>query len=408
MNALKWIEQRLPIKQFWHQHFTHYFVPKNLNFWYLFGSLLIVVLLLQMITGILLAMHYQADTEQAFDSVQYIKREVVGGWFLVNMHTTGASLFFVLIYLHMFRSLLYGSYKRPRELVWILGMLMYLAIMATAFFGYLLPWGQMSYWGAEVILNLFETIPFVGDTLALWMRGDDLVSDVTLRRFYVLHFVIPFLIVVVVLLHIIAVRHVGSNNPDGIDLKKQPKGNQFSQDAPLDSVPFHPYYTTKDLFGLSIFLIVFFAIVFFFPEMGGFFVESANYTPANPLVTPDEIRPIWYFTPFYAILRAVPSFGGTQVWGVVTMIASILIFFLLPWLDRSAVKSIRYKGRWSKVFLIGFVFSFIALGYLGTQSPTQWNRFFCQILTVIYFAFFVLMPLYSRWDKTKPLPTRLQ
>ena len=407
MSLMTWIDERFPATKVVKEHFTEYYAPKNFNFWYFFGSLALVVLILQIVTGILLAMNYKPDAELAFASVEYIMRDVWGGWFVRYMHSTGASMFFVVIYLHMFRGLLYGSYRNPRELIWIFGMVIYLAMMATAFFGYLLPWGQMSYWGAQVIVNLFETLPIVGGALSEWIRGDYVISDITLNRFYAFHYLIPFILVGLVFLHIVALHKVGSNNPDGVEIKKGPKGNKWSKDAPKDSIPFHPYYTVKDLVGLVVFLALFFAIVFFMPEMGGYFLEQPNYEPANPLKTPEHIAPVWYFTPYYAILRAIPSFAGTQVWGVLAMFASIAMFFLLPWLDKSPVRSMRYKGLMFKAWLTVFVISFVVLGYLGTQAPTEGKTLAAQIFTAIYFAFFLLMPFYSKMDKTKPEPERI-
>ena len=407
MSFMTWLDARFPATKVTREHLTEYYAPKNFNFWYFFGSLALVVLVLQIVTGVLLAMNYKPDVELAFASVEYIMRDVWGGWFIRYMHSTGASLFFVVIYLHMFRGLLYGSYRKPRELIWIFGMVIFLAMMASAFFGYLLPWGQMSFWGAQVIVNLFETLPFVGGALSEWIRGDYVISDVTLNRFYAFHYLIPFILVGLVFLHIVALHKVGSNNPDGIEIKQGPKGNKWSADAPADGIPFHPYYTVKDIMGTVVFMAIFFAIVFFFPEMGGYFLEQPNYEPANPLKTPDHIAPVWYFTPYYAILRAIPSAFGTQVWGVLAMFASIAVFFFLPWLDRSPVKSIRYKGWIFKSWLVVFVASFVILGYLGTQPPGGSRTLLAQIFTASYFAFFLLMPIYSKMDKTRPVPERI-
>ena len=407
MSFMTWLDARFPATKVTREHLTEYYAPKNFNFWYFFGSLALVVLVLQIVTGVLLAMNYKPDVELAFASVEYIMRDVWGGWFIRYMHSTGASLFFVVIYLHMFRGLLYGSYRKPRELIWIFGMVIFLAMMASAFFGYLLPWGQMSFWGAQVIVNLFETLPFVGGALSEWIRGDYVISDVTLNRFYAFHYLIPFILVGLVFVHIVALHKVGSNNPDGIEIKQGPKGNQWSADAPADGIPFHPYYTVKDIMGTVVFMAIFFAIVFFFPEMGGYFLEQPNYEPANPLKTPDHIAPVWYFTPYYAILRAIPSAFGTQVWGVLAMFASIAVFFFLPWLDRSPVKSIRYKGWIFKSWLVVFVASFVILGYLGTQPPGGSRTLLAQIFTASYFAFFLLMPIYSKMDKTRPVPERI-
>ena len=395
MSFNQWFNDRLPVAQVVKDHLTEYYAPKNFNFWYFFGGLALVVLILQIVTGVLLAMNYKPDAALAFASVEYIMRDVWGGWFVRYMHSTGASFFFIVIYLHMFRGLLYGSYKNPRELIWIFGMVIYIAIMATAFFGYLLPWGQMSFWGAQVIVNLFETLPIIGGGLSQWIRGDYVISDITLNRFYAFHYLIPFIIVGLVVLHVLALHQVGSNNPDGIEIKKGPKGNRWSKDAPADGVPFHPYYTVKDIMGLVVFLIFFFGVVFFIPEMGGYFLEQPNFEPANPLKTPDHIAPVWYFTPYYAILRAVPSLAGTQVWGVLAMGAAIALFFFLPWLDRSPVKSVRYKGPLTRWYLIIFAVTFLLLGWLGTLAPTLEYTAMAQFLTVVYFLFFLLMPCYS-------------
>ncbi len=392
---LNWLDDRFPASKVTKEHLTGYFAPKNFNFWYFFGSLALLALVLQIVTGVLLAMNYKPDAGLAFDSIEYIMRDVQGGWFVRYMHSTGSSMFFVVIYLHMFRGLLYGSYRNPRELIWIFGMIIYLAMMATAFFGYLLPWGQMSFWGAQVIVNLFETLPVIGVALSEWIRGDYVISDITLNRFYALHYLIPFVLVGLVFLHIVALHKVGSNNPDGIEIKEGPKGNRWSEDAPADGIPFHPYYTVKDLLGTVVFLAVFFAIVFFMPEMGGYFIEQPNYEPANPLKTPEHIAPVWYFTPYYAILRAVPSFAGTQVWGVLVMFASVLIFFFLPWLDKSPVKSIRYKGLTTCFSLALFAVTFLVLGWLGTRAPTTNLTIMAQFFTLIYFSFFLLYPSFS-------------
>ena len=395
-----WVDDRFPLVQLWNDHMGQYYAPKNFNFWYYFGVLSIVVLALQILTGIWLTMNYKPDAELAFASVEYIMRDVEWGWLIRYMHSTGASAFFIVVYLHMFRALLYGSYKKPRELIWVLGMFTYLALMAEAFLGYLLPWGQMSFWGAQVIISLFGAIPFVGDTLSLWIRGDFVVSDVTLNRFFSLHVIaMPLAILGLVFLHIIALHEVGSNNPDGVEIKKK----KDADGKPLDGIPFHPYYTVKDSVGTIIFLILFAAVVFFAPEFGGWFLEANNFIPANPLVTPDHIVPLWYFTPFYAILRAVPD----KLIGVLLMGAATNILFLLPWLDRSPVKSIRYRGPIFKSALALFVISFIALGYLGTQTPTPQMTWMARGFSAIYFGFFLLMPFYSKMDKTKPVPARV-
>jgi ubiquinol-cytochrome c reductase cytochrome b subunit len=406
-GLLNWIDYRLPVKAAWQRHLSQYYAPKNFNIWYFFGSLALLVLVNQIITGIWLTMSYNPSAEGAFDSVEYIMRDVNYGWLIRYMHAVGASAFFIVIYLHMFRSLLYGSYQRPRELVWIFGMTIYLALMAEAFMGYLLPWGQMSYWGAKVIISLFTAIPVIGEDLAQWVRGDYLISGITLNRFFALHVIaIPLVIVALVVLHILALHEVGSNNPDGIEIK----ANKDSRGIPRDGIPFHPYYTVKDLVGVVVFLMVFALVIFFFPEGGGYFLEAPNFEPADPLKTPEHIAPVWYFTPYYAMLRAT-TFNllglDAKFWGVVVMAGAIAILFVLPWLDRSAVKSIRYKGWLSKVALATFVISFIILGILGALPPTELRTTISQICTVLYFAYFILMPWYSRWEKTRPVPERV-
>ena len=395
-----WVDARFPLMKMWNEHLAEYYAPKNFNFWYYFGSFAILVLVIQIVTGIWLTMNYKPDANLAFASVEYIMRDVEWGWLIRYMHSTGASAFFIVVYLHMFRALLYGSYKQPRELLWILGMFIYLTLMAEAFLGYLLPWGQMSFWGAQVIISLFGAIPFVGETLSLWIRGDFVVSDITLNRFFSLHVIaMPLAICGLVFLHIIALHEVGSNNPDGVEIKK----NKGPDGKPLDGIPFHPYYTVKDLMGASVFLIVFFAVVFFAPEFGGWFLEHNNFVPADPLKTPEHIVPVWYFTPFYAILRAVPD----KLVGVIMMGAAVSILFLLPWLDRSPVKSIRYRGGIYKTALTLFVISFVCLGYLGTQNPTTTLTWLARFFTVVYFGFFLLMPFYTKMDQTKPVPERV-
>ncbi|MES9823999.1 MAG: cytochrome b N-terminal domain-containing protein [Candidatus Thiodiazotropha endolucinida] len=406
-NFMGWIDDRYPMTKVWNEHLAEYYAPKNFNFWYFMGSLGMLVLVIQIVTGVWLAMSYKPDAELAFGSVEYIMRDVDWGWLIRYMHSTGASAFFVVIYLHMLRGLMYGSYRKPRELLWIIGVIIYLAMMATAFFGYLLPWGQMSYWGAQVIVNLFSAVPVIGPDLGVWVRGDYVISDATLNRFFALHFLLPFLLAALVFIHIVALHKVGSNNPDGIEIKKGPKGNRWSDSAPADGIPFHPYYSVKDIAGVAGFLFLFSAVVFFAPEMGGYFIEHPNFEPANPLKTPEHIAPVWYFTPFYAILRAVPSIAGSAFPGVVAMFASILVMFFLPWLDRSPVKSIRYKGSLYKIMLWLFVIDFIILGYLGTQPTTDLYKLMAQIGTIYYFAFFFLMPIYSKMDKTKPVPERV-
>ena len=391
MSLINWIDDRFPLTKVWKEHLAEYYAPKNFNFWYFFGGLAILVLVNQIVTGVWLAMLYKPDAELAFASIEYIMRDVEWGWLIRYMHSTGASAFFVVIYLHMFRALLYGSYKGPRELLWIFGVVIYIVMMATAFMGYLLPWGQMSYWGAQVIINLFAAIPVIGEDLSIWIRGDYVISDATLNRFFALHFLLPFILAALVYLHIVALHKVGSNNPDGIEIKK----NKGPDGHPIDGIPFHPYYTVKDIVGATVFLIFFAAVIFFAPEFGGYFIEKPNFEPANPLKTPDHIAPVWYFTPFYAILRAVPSFAGTQVWGVLAMGVAIVVFFFLPWLDRSPVKSIRYKGAMYKSSLTVFVISFIVLGYLGVQSATADRTLLSQLGTLLYLGFFLLMPLYT-------------
>lgn len=404
---LGWIDERFPLTKVWKEHLSEYYAPKNFNFWYYMGSLAILVLVLQIVTGLWLTMNYKPSADDAFASVAYIMRDVNWGWLLRYLHSTGASAFFILVYLHMFRALLYGSYRKPRELLWIIGVILYLAMMATAFFGYLLPWGQMSYWGAQVIVNLFAAVPGIGEDLSVWVRGDYVISDVTLNRFFAFHFLVPFLIVGLVFIHIVALHKVGSNNPDGIEIKKGPKGNRWGDQAPADGIPFHPYYTVKDIVGVVGFLILFSAVVFFWPDFGGLFLEAPNFQPADPLKTPEHIAPVWYFTPFYAILRAVPPMFGSQFPGVVVMFVAILILFFLPWLDRSEVKSIRYKGTLSKIAIGVFAVTFIALAWLGLEAATPAKTLLAQIFTVLYFLFFLLMPIYSKLDKTKPVPERV-
>jgi ubiquinol-cytochrome c reductase cytochrome b subunit len=402
-NFVGWIDDRFPLTKVWNEHLAQYYAPKNFNFWYFFGSLAMLVLVNQILTGVWLAMNYKPDAELAFGSVEYIMRDVDWGWLIRYMHSTGSSAFFIVIYLHMFRGLMYGSYRKPRELLWIIGVVIYLAMMATAFFGYLLPWGQMSYWGAQVIVNLFSAVPVIGPDLGVWVRGDYVISDVTLNRFFALHFLLPFILAALVFVHIVALHKVGSNNPDGIEIKK----NKDANGIPKDGIPFHPYYSVHDTLAVAGFLFLFAAVIFYAPEMGGYFLEHPNFEPANPLKTPPHIAPVWYFTPFYAILRAVPSMMGSAFPGVVAMFASILIMFFLPWLDRSPVKSIRYKGMFFKVVLFLFAFDFILLGYLGTQPTTDTYKLLAQIGTAYYFAFFLLMPIYTKLDKTKPVPERV-
>jgi len=406
-GMVDWIDERYPMTKVWNEHLAEYYAPKNFNFWYFMGSLAMLVLVNQILTGVWLAMMYKPDAALAFGSVEYIMRDVDWGWLIRYLHSTGASAFFLVIYLHMFRGLIYGSYRKPRELLWIIGVIIYVVMMATAFMGYLLPWGQMSYWGAQVIINLFSAVPVVGEELGVWIRGDYVISDVTLNRFFSLHYLLPFLLAAIVFVHIIALHKVGSNNPDGIEIKKGPKGNKWSATAPADGIPFHPYYSVKDIAGVAGFLFLFAAVVFFAPEMGGYFIEHPNFEPANPLKTPEHIAPVWYFTPFYAILRAVPSMAGSAFPGVVAMGASIVLFFFLPWLDRSPVHSIRYKGPIVKTAIGIFVVVFIVLGWLGTQPATELLTLLAQICTALYFAFFLLMPIYTKMDKTKPVPERV-
>jgi len=402
---LEWVDARFPLTKMWKEHLSEYYAPKNFNFWYFFGSLALLVLVIQIVTGILLTMNYKPDAELAFGSVEYIMRDVEWGWFIRYMHSTGASAFFAVVYLHMFRGLMYGSFKKPRELIWIFGMLIYLALMAEAFFGYLLPWGQMSYWGAQVIVNLFAAVPFgIGEPLSEWIRGDYVISDATLNRFFAFHVIaIPFVLVGLVVAHIIALHEVGSNNPDGVEIKKH-KG---PDGIPLDGIPFHPYYTVKDIVGVVVFLMFFFAIVFFAPEMGGYFIEAANFEPADPLKTPEHIAPVWYFTPYYAMLRAVPPMLGSQFPGVIVMGAAVVILFFLPWIDRSPVKSIRYRGNCYKIALAVFVISFIILGWLGTQPVSDVKTLLAQIFTSAYFAFFVALWFIPKFENTKPVPDRV-
>ena len=405
---MSWVDRRFPATETFEFHMSKYYAPKNFNFWYYFGVIATVVLVLQLITGIWLTMSYVPSGDGAFASVEYIMRDVEFGWLLRYLHTTGASAFFVVVYLHMFRGLMYGSYREPRELLWLIGMAIFVAMMAEGFFGYLLPWGNMSYWAAQVIVSLFGAIPVIGDGLMEWIRGDFLISEVTLNRFFALHVVaLPLVLVMLVFVHIVALHHVGSNNPDGVEIKK----NKNAEGIPLDGIPFHPYYTIgHDLPGIVLFLIVFCAIVFYAPEMGGYFIEAPNFEEANPLKTPNHIAPVWYYTPFYAMLRAAtyPLLGlDAKFWGFVVMAGAIVVPAMLPWLDRSPVKSIRYKGMLSKSMLAIFIISFFILGYLGTIPPSKYATMLAQICTVFYFAYFVLMPWYTRVEKTKPAPERV-
>lgn len=407
-NVMNWVDARLPVTEAYEKHLSKYYAPKNFNFWYLMGVLSLVVLVNQLLTGIWLTMSYVPTAEGAFASVEYIMRDVEYGWMLRYMHSTGASAFFLVVYLHMFRGLMYGSYQKPRELIWILGMLIYIALMAEGFFGYLLPWGNMSFWAGQVIVSLAGAIPFVGDALATWVRGDFNISGITLNRFFALHVVlIPLVLIVLVFLHILALHEVGSNNPDGVDIKK----NLDKNGKPIDSVPFHPNYTIgHDLPAIVAFLFLFCAVMFYYPDGGGYLIEHPNYEPANSLKTPDLIAPVWYYTPFYSMLRAAtfPLFGlDAKFWGLVVMAGAIALPVILPWLDKSAVKSIRYKGRVSKIFLAIFVISFFILGYLGVQHPTPARTLLAQVCTAIYFGYFLLMPWYTSVEKTKPVPERV-
>lgn len=401
MSILQWIDERFPLMSTWKHHISEYYAPKNFNFYYLFGSLAMVVLVNQLVTGIGLTMFYTPTAAEAFNSIEYIMRDVNCGWLLRYMHSTGASAFFIVIYLHLFRSVLYGSYQKPRELVWILGVVLFILLMAEAFFGYLLPWGQMSYWGAQVITSLFGAIPYIGDSLVVWIRGDYHVANSTLQRFFALHVIaIPLFMLLLIYLHLVALHKVGSNNPQGIDIKKSLDANG----KPLDGIPFHPYYTTKDFVGILVFLIGFFSIVFFAPDMGGYFLEHANFAPADPLVTPDHIAPVWYLTPFYTMLRAIPN----KLIGVIIMGSSIALLLFLPWLDKSPVKSMRYKGPYSRYALLACVSSFFILGYLGTINATPIRQYIAQFCTAIYFAYFLFMPIYSRYEHALPVPERIK
>ncbi len=445
-KLLAWVDSRFPLTSTIEAHLTKYYAPKNLNFFYVFGALAILVLALQIITGIFLAMHYKPDAEKAFQSVEYIMREVPWGWLVRYLHSTGASMFFVVVYLHMFRGMIYGSYRKPRELVWVFGCAIFLCLMAEAFMGYLLPWGQMSYWGAQVIVNLFAAIPLVGPDLSLWIRGDYVVGDATLNRFFSLHVIaLPLVLIGLVFAHIVALHEVGSNNPDGVEIKD----NLDANGVPLDGVPFHPYYTVHDVFSVGVFLMIFAFIVFFAPEMGGYFLEFNNFIPADPLKTPSHIAPVWYFTPFYSMLRAVTGeflipmwlfaaallglvirgtkdkkvqikcvailvalaagffFFDAKFWGVMVMGGSVVIFFFLPWLDNSPVKSIRYRPQGQKYIYGLFVVTFVVLGYLGIQPPSPIGEKVSQLGTLIYFGFFLAMPWWSKMGQFKPVPSRV-
>ncbi|MFA7553784.1 MAG: cytochrome b N-terminal domain-containing protein [Spongiibacteraceae bacterium] len=404
INVLKglrdWVDDRLPIMRAWNTHMGAYYAPKNFNFWYYFGVLSLLVLVNQLLTGVWLTMSFNPSSEGAFQSVEYIMRDVDYGWIIRYMHSTGASAFFVVVYLHMFRALIYGSYKKPRELVWLFGMVIFVVLMAEAFVGYVLPWGQMSYWGAQVIISLFGAIPVVGEDIVQWIRGDFLISGITLNRFFALHVVaLPIILLGLVVLHLLALHEVGSNNPDGVEIKK----NKDAKGVPLDGVAFHPYYTVHDLQAIAVFLFAFCAIIFFAPEMGGYFLEHANFELANSLKTPAHIAPVWYFTPFYSVLRAVPD----KLMGFIAFASSVAILFILPWVDRSPVKSMRYKGTFSRVALIVFAAAFIILGVLGVKAPTPARTALAQVCSVLYFAYFLAMPIWTSIEKTKPEPARV-
>ncbi len=399
-GLLNWLDARYPLVSTWKQHLSEYYAPKNLNFLYVFGALALVVLVSQIVTGLWLTMFYTPSADHAFASVEYIMRDVNFGWLLRYMHSTGASAFFIVIYMHLYRGLLYGSYKYPRELVWLLGMFLYILLLMEAFFGYLLPWGQMSYWGAQVITSVFSAIPYVGDSLVVWLRGDYSVANATLQRFFALHVIgVIIVILVLVFVHLIALHKVGSNNPDGVEIKNHLDSNG----NPKDGIPFHPYYVVKDFFWVVGFFILFFAVVFFAPEMKGYFLEHSNFVAANPMVTPDEIAPVWYMAPFYAILRAVPD----KLMGIFFMGGALIFLFFLPWLDRSPVRSMRYKGIYSRLFFYLFIISFLVLGYLGTLGVTHPRLITARIAMVFYFAYFILMPFYTRFETHKPVPERI-
>ena len=404
---MEWVDRRIPLTKVWNEHLAEYYAPKNFNFWYYFGSLAILMLVIQIATGIFLTMHYKPDAALAFASVEYIMRDVPYGWLVRYMHSTGASAFFIIVYLHMFRGLIYGSHREPRELVWLIGCVIFVALMAEAFMGYLLPWGNMSYWGAQVIISLFDVIPVVGPALTEWIRGDFVISDATLNRFFAFHVIaLPLILCLLVFLHLVALHQVGSNNPDGIDIDKL-KGDDGK---PLDGIPFHPYYTVKDLVGVAGFLILYLGVIFFWPDGAGILLEKDNFAPANSLQTPPDIVPLWYFTPFYSILRANTFnffFIDAKFWGVFFMGLSIVVLFLLPWLDRSPVRSIRYRSAPFKIMLVLFLVSFFILGYLGMNAPTPVRTLLAQVCTVIYFAFFFLMTFFTRMGKHKQEPERV-
>lgn len=420
-----WLNKRLPLGKVWNEHLAEYYAPRNFNFWYFFGSLAILVLVIQILSGIFLTMFYKPDESQAFASVELIMRDIQWGWLIRYIHSTGASAFFLVIYLHMFRAMLYGSYKAPRELIWLIGIVIYIVLMAEAFMGYVLPWGQMSYWGAAVIINLFGSVPYIGEDLLLFIFGDYALGDPTLNRFFSLHIVaLPLVLVALVFLHIAALHKVGSNNPDGIEIK----ANKDENGIPKDGIPFHPYYSVKDIVGMVVFLIIFSWVIFFAPTLGGYFLEAENFIQANPLQTPEHIVPLWYLTPFYSVLRAIPPMFNSQFPGVLIMFIALAILFVLPWLDRAKVKSIRYRGLSYKIALAIFVLSFVALGWLGIQpviSPawyvalanfigmeveTALYATLARVFTFLYFAFFILMPWFTseKIEKTKPIPLRLK
>ena len=406
VGMTNWVNARAPgMAPVYKKHMTEYYAPKNFNIWYYFGSLALLVLVNQIVTGIFLTMHFKPSAAEAFASVEYIMRDVEWGWLIRYMHSTGASLFFIVVYIHMFRGLMYGSYQKPRELVWILGMLIYLVLMAEAFMGYVLPWGQMSFWGAKVIISLFGAIPVVGNGLTEWIMGDYLPSDATLGRFFALHVIaLPLVLLLLVVLHLGALHEVGSNNPDGVEIKYGPKGNRWSSIAPADGIPFHPYYTVKDLFGTGFFLIIAAFIIFFAPAFGGWFLEHDNFVEANRLVTPEHIKPVWYYTPYYAMLRVIPH----KLSGVMVMFGAIAILFAVPWLDKAKVKSYRYRGLLSKLMLALLVVCFVWLGKIGAGPGTDpVETIIGRFLTFLYFAFFITMPLWTKLDKTRPVPERV-
>lgn len=399
-NLLGWIDDRFPLTKMWNEHMGEYYAPKNFNFWYIFGVLALVVLVIQIVSGIFLTMHYKPDAALAFASVEYIMRDVPYGWLIRYIHSTGATAFFVVVYLHMLRGLMYGSYKKPRELIWLFGMFIYLALMAEAFMGYLLPWGQMSYWGAQVIISLFSAIPVIGDDLTLWIRGDFVIGDATLNRFFALHVIaLPFVLVFLVVAHILALHEVGSNNPDGVEIKKTKDANGI----PLDGIPFHPYYSVKDTLGIVVFLFFFSIVMFYLPDGGGYMLEHANFIAADALKTPEHIAPVWYFTPFYAILRAVPD----KLLGVGAMGGAIVVLFFLPWIDRCKVKSIRYRSGIYKANLIVFCVSFVVLGWLAMQPVNETITFLSRLFSFLYFAFFAVLYVTSKSESTKPVPDRV-